>query len=218
MQTHNSCPSTDGEKNRIYELDMLRGVAALIVAIFHTPHLFSGLAIPHGYLAVDVFFILSGYVMTHSYRSKILNGMSFRTFFVIRWARLYPLYLFSLIVAIAYYLLRLFLEKKTSGISLPGQQYFHAALPSRCSFPSEQSGLVNILGDIRQRCLVFPAGLQGARRGRYLHTECDCLHAHRLRPECMGWWIRFKQSPPRIGARAVWFLLRRAYLRFGKIR
>ena len=48
-------------------LDGLRGVAAIIVVIFHTFEAFNGgnrlvQIINHGYLAVDFFFLLSGFV------------------------------------------------------------------------------------------------------------------------------------------------------------
>ncbi|HCW06872.1 MAG TPA: acyltransferase, partial [Cytophagales bacterium] len=47
-------------------LDGLRGVAALTVVVFHILEIFSGgdhlkLMINHGYLAVDFFFLLSGF-------------------------------------------------------------------------------------------------------------------------------------------------------------
>jgi peptidoglycan/LPS O-acetylase OafA/YrhL len=90
------------EKKRVFELDLVRGLAAIIVVIFHTPQFFGGFSIPHGYLAVDLFFMLSGWVMTHSYRLRILEGMSFRSFCIARFARLYPLYILSLLIALTY--------------------------------------------------------------------------------------------------------------------
>lgn len=53
------------------------------------------------YLGVDLFFILSGFVMAHVYGAtfeKALSPVSIGRFFWARFARLYPLYLFTLVV------------------------------------------------------------------------------------------------------------------------
>ena len=83
---------------RIVSLDGLRGVAAMLVAIYHLPVIF-GFKITHAYLAVDFFFILSGWVMAHSYEERIRLGMPFRDFLHNRFARLYPLYAVALLTA-----------------------------------------------------------------------------------------------------------------------
>jgi peptidoglycan/LPS O-acetylase OafA/YrhL len=83
---------------RIVSLDGLRGVAAMLVVIFHLPVIF-GFKIPHAHLAVDFFFILSGWVMANSYEERIRLGMPFRDFLHNRFARLYPLYAVALLVA-----------------------------------------------------------------------------------------------------------------------
>ncbi|HZZ86774.1 MAG TPA: acyltransferase [Caulobacteraceae bacterium] len=84
-------PSPPGE---IRSLNTIRGVAALMVAIFHAPALF-GVAetFPHAYLAVDLFFVLSGFVLLHAYDARIEHGLSLPRFFQLRLARLYPLLL-----------------------------------------------------------------------------------------------------------------------------
>ncbi|MCV2349264.1 acyltransferase family protein [Paucibacter sp. Y2R2-4] len=82
---------------RIVSLDGCRGLAAIVVVVFHLPWLF-GLGVPHGYLAVDFFFILSGWVLALAYEQKILGGLSFKKFIVVRLARLYPLYLIALLL------------------------------------------------------------------------------------------------------------------------
>jgi peptidoglycan/LPS O-acetylase OafA/YrhL len=56
----------------------------------------------HGYIAVDLFFSLSGFVMALNYSAMFINGAglaTFRVFFGRRLARIYPLYVFTLIVA-----------------------------------------------------------------------------------------------------------------------
>ncbi|KKO64765.1 Acyltransferase family protein [Janthinobacterium sp. KBS0711] len=90
---------------RIVSLDGLRGLAAMLVAVHHLPGIF-GFTITHAYLAVDFFFILSGWVMAHSYEERIHLGMPFRDFLRNRFARLYPLYAVALLAALAVILIK----------------------------------------------------------------------------------------------------------------
>jgi peptidoglycan/LPS O-acetylase OafA/YrhL len=58
---------------RKYEtLDALRGVAAILVVLFHTSHAI-GVVVPNGYLAVDMFFVLSGFVIAHSCQAVVVG-------------------------------------------------------------------------------------------------------------------------------------------------
>lgn len=88
--------------NRIHTLDGLRGIAALVVVIYHLaqvrllPNLF-----PHGYLAVDFFFILSGFVVARAYEPRLRTKMSIRQFLVARGARLMPLSVLGALIGLA---------------------------------------------------------------------------------------------------------------------
>jgi peptidoglycan/LPS O-acetylase OafA/YrhL len=76
----------------IRSLNAIRGLAALMVATFHAPVLFGvSETLPHAYLAVDLFFVLSGFVMLHAYEARITGGLQLGRFFQLRFARLYPL-------------------------------------------------------------------------------------------------------------------------------
>jgi peptidoglycan/LPS O-acetylase OafA/YrhL len=88
-------------------LTPLRGLAALWVILYHfTWQYFPQLnsepfthAVAKGYLAVDLFFMLSGFVLTHVYLSSFAEGVTakgYRKFIVARFARVYPLHLFIL--------------------------------------------------------------------------------------------------------------------------
>jgi peptidoglycan/LPS O-acetylase OafA/YrhL len=84
------------DKRRYFEsLDLLRGLAAIVVLIYHADFMF-GLRhrlFPGGYLAVDLFFVLSGFVLSLNYGDKFLQrSISFRDYLVARLARLYPLF------------------------------------------------------------------------------------------------------------------------------
>ena len=77
--------------HRYAALDGLRGVAALIVAACHTHIIIDRNIIPHGYLCVDFFFIISGFVMDKAYSAELSNFLSFRKFIQKRAVRLYPM-------------------------------------------------------------------------------------------------------------------------------
>jgi peptidoglycan/LPS O-acetylase OafA/YrhL len=84
------------ERPNIPALTGLRGVAAAWVALFH---LTVGVPIlRHGDLGVDVFFILSGYVLTYVYAGKLANSAAYFGFIRARLARIYPLHLVTLCV------------------------------------------------------------------------------------------------------------------------
>jgi peptidoglycan/LPS O-acetylase OafA/YrhL len=82
-------------------LDALRGVAALLVVQMHYKQWFGGVYLQHAYLAVDFFFLLSGFVVAHAYGQKLAQGaLSFTGFALARAARLYPMYLLALILTV----------------------------------------------------------------------------------------------------------------------
>ena len=86
-------------------LDGLRGVAAAMVVAFHLLEAHSGgnhlnQIINHGYLAVDFFFMLSGFVIGYAYDDR-WNRMSTGTFFKRRLIRLQPMVVMGSIVGAA---------------------------------------------------------------------------------------------------------------------
>jgi peptidoglycan/LPS O-acetylase OafA/YrhL len=88
-------------QRRFATLDGLRGIAALAVVSGHMPATWGGSLFPHFTLAVDLFFILSGFVLAYAYENKFAAGMGTREFMFLRLVRLYPLYLFGTAVAAA---------------------------------------------------------------------------------------------------------------------
>ncbi len=79
--------------HQFVSLDGLRGVAAILILIFHAPDMTLRNLLPGSYLAVDLFFVLSGFILARVYQGRFDNGMSPREFIALRLARLYPLYL-----------------------------------------------------------------------------------------------------------------------------
>ena len=93
-------------KPRYEVLDGLRGVAAMMVVAFHisTPYTKGfNLIINHGYLAVDFFFVLSGFVVGYAYDDR-WDKMTTWSFFKRRLIRLHPMLVAgTLIGAIFFY-------------------------------------------------------------------------------------------------------------------
>src|SRR3984957_11625577 len=94
-------------KPRYEILDGLRGVAAMIVVAFHIfeAHATSPVTqkINHGYLAVDFFFLLSGFVVGYAYDDR-WGRMTIKDFIKIRLVRLHPLVILGVAIgAIAFW-------------------------------------------------------------------------------------------------------------------
>jgi peptidoglycan/LPS O-acetylase OafA/YrhL len=92
--------SSSSRPNRYLALDGLRGVAALSV-MFHHLTLCCGLTIfNNASLAVDLFFVLSGFVITHSYSSKLQASMGVSEYVRRRLIRLYPMFIAGILIGI----------------------------------------------------------------------------------------------------------------------
>lgn len=96
------------KQNRFFTtLDGLRGIAALCIAIRHAPYLWGNDHHPteifqESYLAVDFFFVLSGFILAFAYRDRLSTNMKFKEFVFARTLRLYPLYVMSVILSVPY--------------------------------------------------------------------------------------------------------------------
>jgi peptidoglycan/LPS O-acetylase OafA/YrhL len=84
--------------NRFLLLDLMRGVAAIAVLVYHASIYLGVQLLPDAYLAVDMFFLLSGFVIAHNYDRKFARGMSLRDFMVQRLIRLYPCFILTLAI------------------------------------------------------------------------------------------------------------------------
>lgn len=99
---------TDIKPKKHYEiLDGLRGVAAILVVIFHIFETFNGgnrfaQIINHGYLAVDFFFLLSGFVVAYAYDDR-WGKMTQWEFYKRRLIRLQPMVIMGMIIGAIFY-------------------------------------------------------------------------------------------------------------------
>ena len=111
MQIKNSSAFADTKPH--YELlDGLRGVAALLVIWYHVfeGYAFAGggsiVTANHGYLAVDFFFMLSGFVISYAYDDRWEKTMSLKDFFKRRLIRLHPMVIMGAVIGLIFYYLQ----------------------------------------------------------------------------------------------------------------
>lgn len=134
--------------NRIYSLDIMRGVAALCVVFWHWQHFHALSLDPHimpaaelitrerqpfygvlkilynrGYMAVDLFFLNSGFIFFWLYEARIREKLvSVSQFSILRFTRLYPLHLFCLVLVAA--LQAIFIYREGSPFVYEGNTVF----------------------------------------------------------------------------------------------
>jgi peptidoglycan/LPS O-acetylase OafA/YrhL len=97
------------KSNRMDYLDGLRGIAALSVVMGHIrwPSAIAQSPLFHSTsMWVDFFFVLSGFVIAHTYFDRLAGGMSALSFMGKRFARLYPLHLAMLLGWLGYEVLK----------------------------------------------------------------------------------------------------------------
>jgi peptidoglycan/LPS O-acetylase OafA/YrhL len=93
-------------RDRIPALDGLRGIAVLLVVAAHVPsralpegqagHLFGELFDAGGYLGVDIFFVMSGFLITRILLVGMEMGAPLRFFLARRALRIFPIYFLTL--------------------------------------------------------------------------------------------------------------------------
>ncbi|HJP63197.1 MAG TPA: acyltransferase [Mucilaginibacter sp.] len=91
---------------RIKHIDALRGIAAIIITFFHLSGS-SGLSMnfasygKYGYLGVEIFFVISGFILPYSMHKTGYDIDNFGRFILKRIIRIYPAYLVAILVGIA---------------------------------------------------------------------------------------------------------------------
>jgi peptidoglycan/LPS O-acetylase OafA/YrhL len=109
-------------KGHFRVLDSWRGVAALLVALFHL-NLYSAIYplgfIRNAYLFVDFFFVLSGFVITHSYADRLETFEDLGSFAIRRFGRLWPLHVVVLLAFLVVESVKAILAARGASFYLP---------------------------------------------------------------------------------------------------
>ena len=97
---------TSFSHHRFHVLDGMRGIAAIMVMMRHyhahdpEVHPYVHNLLNNSYLAVDFFFVLSGFVVSHAYGTKLLSGMRAGDYLARRIGRLFPLMSLGLLIGL----------------------------------------------------------------------------------------------------------------------
>ena len=134
-------------------LDGLRGVAALMVIWYH---IFEGFATSpidqkfnHGYLAVDFFFILSGFVIGYAYDDR-WGSMTMKDFFKRRLIRLHPMVILAAVFGAAAFLIQGSVQ--WDGTHIPSGNVLISLLLGMLLIPCFPGGT----GEVRGNGEMFP--------------------------------------------------------------
>ena len=128
---------TTANKDHFIGLDGLRGVAALMIMMLHingrmpTPSHW----LQHCDLAVDLFFILSGFVVARDYEVRLKNGMPFFSYLRIRLIRLYPLMALGIAAGLIAYICGAPLKGATSVSVFAALLFIPAVWTTQSVFP-----------------------------------------------------------------------------------
>ena len=96
--------------NYLDNLTSLRGITALLVAVYHFEDLMlrfipqaSSMFFSKSYMMVDIFFLMSGFIITHVYDPRFQQQIAapdYKKFIIARFARIYPMHLFVLLIVL----------------------------------------------------------------------------------------------------------------------
>lgn len=173
------------DSGRYVTLDGMRGVAALAVAAYH---LNASLA-PNGYLAVDFFFALSGFVLAKAYTDRLSAGTSALRFFQARVIRLYPLFLAGIALG---FLHRLQLLARGGGADLGLSGLAHSTFFGVLMVPDPFHSFLypinevfwsitaEILVNVAFAVFLFRLSTSALRLVTFIAGVCLCFAAYRI--------------------------------------
>ncbi len=191
-----------------YELlDGLRGVAALLVVIYH---IFEGLAfaeatdgmgsglittLNHGHIAVDFFFILSGFVISYAYDDR-WNKMSLGGFFKRRIIRLHPMLIMGAVIgAIAFFAAGC---ERWDGSIAPTSWVMVALMLTMCMIPAVPGAPYEVRGNGE----MFPLNGPGwSLFFEYIGNICYALFMRRMSTKVLAFFTLL------LGLAHAWFFI-----------
>lgn len=138
-----------------------------MVVAYHLRRAVPGLSF-HGFLAVDFFFILSGFVIAHAYDKRLEQGMPKLAFFERRMIRLYPMYLLGALIAAA---VAITVDEGAPGSNLGTSQLAWAIGLSILFLPNPFSGSIYLNGPAWSLWYELLANLGYALFHRLMHVR-----------------------------------------------
>jgi peptidoglycan/LPS O-acetylase OafA/YrhL len=108
IQLGTALPDLTGHRPSLGALTGIRFFAAMYVVLFHSRvgaivkgHGFTaaGNLVQNGFLAVPLFFLLSGFILAYTYAGQIERPSNWRRFWEARFARIWPVYTLSLLLS-----------------------------------------------------------------------------------------------------------------------
>ena len=206
VQTDNTAYFADTKPH--YELlDGLRGVAALMVVIYH---IFEGLAfaeatdgvgsglittLNHGHIAVDFFFILSGFVISYAYDDR-WGKMTTGGFFKRRLIRLHPMLIIGAVIgAIAFFAVGC---ERWDGSIAPTSWVMIALLLTMCMIPA----VPGVPYEVRGNGEMFPLNGPGwSLFFEYIGNICYALFMRRMSTKVLAFFTLL------LGIAHAWFFV-----------
>ena len=187
-------------------LDGLRGAAALMVVWYHV---FEGYAFAegtngveggglinvfnHGYMAVDFFFMLSGFVISYAYDDR-WNQMSMGDFFKRRLVRLHPMIVMGAIIGLTTFLLGGGVKWDGSVTPMSGVAL---AFFLTCLFIPAWPGAMH---EVRGNGEMFPLnGPSWSLFFEYIGNICYALFIRKLSTKALSWLVAV------LGVVYIWF-------------
>lgn len=166
-------------KPRYDLLDGLRGVAALLVIWYHFGEGFATNAVDqmlnHGYLAVDFFFVLSGFVIGYAYDGRWQRGMTAGNFMLRRVIRLQPMVVLSVLFGAIAFLIQG--SVKWDGTAVPLGWVLVSLLLALFMIPSHPM----FASDVRGNGEMFPLnGPSWSLFFEYIGSVMYAIWLHRL--------------------------------------
>lgn len=119
------------DPNRYLVLDGLRGVAAISVMLYHFCMGTSLALFPNATVGVDLFFMLSGFVLAYAYTVRFQQGYAYAAYLYRVFIRLYPM----LLVGCALGTLALFLNKSAGSITVSDKEIVMAFVSNALFLP-----------------------------------------------------------------------------------
>ena len=104
-----------GKESYMQKIDAFRAIAVIVVILNH----FNKNFLPNGYLGVDIFFVLSGFVITKSLLSREYDNFKsfYKSFLIKRFRRIYPVLVF---IVLLFLVLINFYDPRTNNTFLTG--------------------------------------------------------------------------------------------------